>query len=75
MRSPVSARRSTNSAPYTEGKSDFLFRLNLPCQDDGLAQTCFFDDDGTNGTHRWRFLGSFALAAHEHDRQRYPRKG
>ena len=55
-------------AANAEGECDFLFRLDLPRQDDCPAQTDLFDHDGADGTRGRRLLGDLALAARErHD--------
>src|SRR6516225_11941087 len=57
-------------AADSEGESDFLFRLNLPCKDDRLAQAALFGDDRAHGTRRRRLLGDLALATGEYQDER-----
>ncbi len=53
-----------------EGQGDFLFRLDLSGQDDGLAEAALFDDDRADGARRRLVLRGLALAAGEQQRER-----
>ena len=63
-------RALDDPATDPEGESDFLFRLDLSCQNNCLAQAALFDDDRAHRARGRRLFGDIALATGEHWEER-----